>query len=267
MSEQREESRIRRILIALNATERGGLGRTAAVRLATKLHVALHGLFIEDVDLLRASALPFAKEISLSGGTQRPLTFASMEQSLQAIGGQLRDELAELAREANIAWSFDVRRESLPRALIEAVESEVLVVIGPRDAALNLARASRSKPPSWKAGGPLIVLFDGKASSKRAVGAAIQIRRAVGGRIVVQVLADEPNKTGKLVAQATTLASSADTGPQAEVTGAKTIRDVLEITHRERASLVLVGADNALLSEHSLRLLIERIECPIGVVS
>jgi len=266
MTEQREEFRIRRILIAINAAERTALGRAAAVRLAAELRVALHGLFIEDVDLLRASGLPFTKEISLSGGKLRPLTLESMEQSLKAMAEQLRNDLEERAHEANITWSFDVRRESFPRALIGAAEKEALVVIGPREASVNLGRALRAKP-YWPGAGPLIVLFDGRASSKRAVEVAIQIRRAIARRIALHVFADDPDKTAKLVAQAITVAGGPHSEARVEAIGLNTARDVLELARRERASLILVGADNTLLTEPDLRLFIERIECPIGVVS
>ncbi len=267
MSEQRDESPIRRILVALNGAALGGVGRAAAVRLAAELRVALHGLFIEDVDLLHASALPFAKEISLSGGTRRPMTFESTEQSLQAIGERLRSELAERAREANIAWTFDVRRESIHRALLEAVQEEVLVVIGPGEIGPNLSRTPRSKPPSWGTTGPLIVVFDGQASSQRAAEAANQIRRAIGGQIAFQVLADDPSKTDELMAQATSLTSGLAPAARVVTICAKALPDVLQLARRVRASLLLIGADSPLMTEYGLRRLIERIGCPIGVVS
>jgi len=267
MSEPRRGSRIHRILFALNAAERGALACAAAVRLAAELRVELHGLFIEDLDLLRASALPFAKEISLSGCTLRPITFESMELSLHAIAEQRRTEVAERAREANIACSFDVRRESLPRALLQAVGRTDLLVIGPREMALNLRRVAPSKLRPWGATGPLIVLSDGHASAERTVEAAIEIQRAFSGQITLHVVSDDPGKMAQLLTQATAFANSSRSGAAVEAIGVTTIQDVLELARRQRASLVLTGAANPLVTEQGLRLLIERIECPIGVVS
>jgi len=115
--------------------------------------------------------------------------------------------------------------------------------------------------------GPLIVLFDGHAQAQRVVEAAMELQRAFSGQIALHVVADDPGKMVHLLPRATALADSSRLVARVEEIGVTTIQDVLEIAHRQRASFVLIGADNPLITEQGLRLLIERIECPIGILN
>ncbi|MGD9028912.1 MAG: universal stress protein, partial [Anaerolineae bacterium] len=65
MREQDEELTIRRILIALDASSHSIAALRAAARLASSLEAELHGLFVEDINLLRAAGLPMARELQL----------------------------------------------------------------------------------------------------------------------------------------------------------------------------------------------------------
>ena len=53
-----------------------------AVAIAASQQGALHGLFIEDEDLLRAASLPFAREVPLTGGKPRTFDDRMLERNL-----------------------------------------------------------------------------------------------------------------------------------------------------------------------------------------
>ncbi|MFW5810637.1 MAG: universal stress protein, partial [Thermodesulfobacteriota bacterium] len=58
-----EQHTIRRILVALDASPASLEGLKTAAELAERLNAELYGLFVEDIDLLRAVELPFVTEI------------------------------------------------------------------------------------------------------------------------------------------------------------------------------------------------------------
>ena len=66
---------IRRILLALEAGNGGSAAMEAATHLAAQLNAELHGLFLEDINLIRLAELPFAREIGLTsaGGGEEPV--------------------------------------------------------------------------------------------------------------------------------------------------------------------------------------------------
>lgn len=92
----------------------------ALAALVKDMQSELLGLFIEDVELLRFAALPFAAEIGLASGTRRALDPAAMELTLRIQASRLRQALAA-ALEPNATWSFRVARASPADALAAAL--------------------------------------------------------------------------------------------------------------------------------------------------
>jgi hypothetical protein len=92
----------------------------ALTRLARDMQAELLGLFIEDVDLLRLAALPFAAEVGLASAARRALEPAALERALRAQASSLRESLAA-ALEPDIAWSFRVARASPAQAVAAAL--------------------------------------------------------------------------------------------------------------------------------------------------
>ena len=83
-----------------------------AVAMAASLETRLHGLFIEDEDLLRAASLPFTREISLTTARVQHTDFEKMQQALQSMARQFRNSLEKAAQVSQIKWSFDCVRGS-----------------------------------------------------------------------------------------------------------------------------------------------------------
>ena len=54
---------IRRILVALDASEASRAAIRSAVDLAARFRAELVGLFVEDVNLLRSAQLPFVRKV------------------------------------------------------------------------------------------------------------------------------------------------------------------------------------------------------------
>lgn len=117
MAPRAQEVRIRRI-IACFAPGRA-LAPEAIARLARETQAELLGLFIEDLELLRFAALPFAAEVGYPSAARRALDLAAVERALQRQAASLRQALA--ASLGGHEWSFRVARASPAQAVAAAL--------------------------------------------------------------------------------------------------------------------------------------------------
>jgi len=130
------DSGIRRILVVLDTPDRSMETIDCAAILAFRLQAELTGLFIEDVNLLRLAALPFAHELPCASLPERRLDQAVMERTLKAQAAAIRQCLATSATRANISWSFEVRRGHVLDELLALTPAADLLVIGELDQAI-----------------------------------------------------------------------------------------------------------------------------------
>jgi len=118
MAEGEEEVRIARIIACFAP---GSAGSPEAVaRLAAEMQVELLGLFIEDVELLRFAALPFAAEVGFPSAARRSVDLAGLERQLHAQAAGLRQALATALDPTAVSWSFRVARGSRAEQLLSA---------------------------------------------------------------------------------------------------------------------------------------------------
>lgn len=82
----------------------------AASDFAGRLDAELLGLFVEDAQLLRFAALPFAHEISLPTAQRRGIDPATLERELRSHAEEARRSLASAAGRASTRWAFQVAR-------------------------------------------------------------------------------------------------------------------------------------------------------------
>ena len=128
-----------RLIVALDASAGNRDAARAAAALARVLGIELAGLFVEDLNLVRLAGLPFARQIPVSGGPPRPLEPRSLEAQLRALAAAARQELARAASSVQVAWSFQVRRGTLPGEALAAPGEADLLLLGARLAALARA--------------------------------------------------------------------------------------------------------------------------------
>ena len=91
---------IRRILVALDASTHSLAALETAAGLAARLEAELVGLFVEDINLLRAAELPFARETSFYSSSLRPLERGELEQGVNIVDLLVRAKLCSSKGEA-----------------------------------------------------------------------------------------------------------------------------------------------------------------------
>src|SRR4030066_1013786 len=120
---------IRRILLGLDTATPGLAAFEAASMLAARLDAELHALFVEDINLLRLAALPFARETRLTSATTRRLQNPDMERALRAEATRAQATLATVATRLNVRWSFQVTRGQMAaRGRAAAMETDLIAL-------------------------------------------------------------------------------------------------------------------------------------------
>lgn len=182
----------RRVVVDLGATTLDPRALATALDLAELAGAEFAGLFIEDVNLFRLGALPFAAEIGMASGTWRPLATADVERMLRLQAGRLQHVLAEAAAVLTVKWSFGVAR-GLPLASLLAASAEVSVVAGAaRQRRMHdgpeevLRQAFRRRQAGDRGGhGPVAVVARDGDVAGRAQDSARALARSRGADVLV----------------------------------------------------------------------------------
>lgn len=203
--------RIRRILVALDASADSLAGLEAAVQLAAGLRAELLGIFVEETDLLRAGRLPSSREVPFFEGEPRQLEAAELERQMRALAKRARQSLESAAERAQVGWTFRTVRGRPSRELSAAAEEADLVTMGatgrspwrgPGSTVRELVRALPRPVLVLRQGAPLgptvQVVHDGSEAGWEAVrtGAALCARE--GARLTVLLARRGPEEARAL---------------------------------------------------------------------
>jgi hypothetical protein len=118
-----------RIVVTIDTAGQAAPAIRLAAALAKARRRTLHGLFIEDTDLLSVARLPFAREFPRSGGPSREFSGQELERSMARLAERFRGELERQATEASLAWSYaSIRTSKRQLTHIKDSEAEFLVI-------------------------------------------------------------------------------------------------------------------------------------------
>ncbi|MEX2647431.1 MAG: universal stress protein, partial [Alphaproteobacteria bacterium] len=132
---------VRRILVALDASASSLAALEAAAEMAARLHAELAGLFVEEDDLLRLAALPFARAYSTDAADLARLDVEAMRRALRVQAERARRALEDAAMRHRLPWSFRVAQGAVAAALAEAARECDLLGLG----AASGARTRRAR--------------------------------------------------------------------------------------------------------------------------
>ena len=189
---------IQRIVVSLDAVSESHAAIEAAARLALRWNAALHGVFVEDEDLLRLAGLPFARQVSLGAGAEA-LTAAQAARQLRAFAETARRELAAAAQRHNLHWSFEIVHGAVASDTVTTAVGDFIVacaVSRPIGAHFRIERRwwRAAAPASGslllmhpaRAGGAVVtVLHDHEPASARVLEAAAQFAETANANLVV----------------------------------------------------------------------------------
>jgi nucleotide-binding universal stress UspA family protein len=148
---QGSSGRVLLLLGGVSPRVRGAID--TAVRLADTLERRLDCVFVEDIELFYAAALPFTRELGTYSTGPRTFDIADMERATRREAHQAERAVAELAQRAGVRWTFQAARGRLLDEARRRAQAGDFVVIG----APGLA-AARDYQPELSAGAPQGVL-------------------------------------------------------------------------------------------------------------
>ncbi len=122
------EPKVRRIVIACDATADIGVAVAEAAVLAERWNAALHGVFLEDENLFRLAGLPFGRQMTLSPIVSETLSGADLQKLSSALGAAMRRAISEAAARHGLQWSFNVVRDIASLSALAPIEADLLVV-------------------------------------------------------------------------------------------------------------------------------------------
>jgi nucleotide-binding universal stress UspA family protein len=202
--------KIQRIVVPLDAISERGAAIETAAQLALRWQARLHGVFVEDEDLLRLASLSFARQVSLAAGAE-PLTPEMAAQQLRASAETARRDLAAVAARHHLRWSFEITRAMTSPEAIPAAEGDFIVVCGvsrpvgphfriptgwnheiePASGSLLLTRAVSSSRAAV-----VVVLRDCAPASARVLEAAAELAEISGAPLTVVCAPDLTRSDG-----------------------------------------------------------------------
>ncbi len=180
--------KIRRIVVALDASASSLAALEAALELAAQWGAEVQGLFVEDVDLLRWASLPFATEVGHHSGEFRKPNRPDVERQLQALAERAHAHLRQAAERRRVRASFRKVQGNVVKALRAAFTEADLVTLGRGERPGTIPSGLGSTARALASGGrglvfvvshrmrlasPIAVLFEDSAAGRRALGLAL----------------------------------------------------------------------------------------------
>jgi len=251
---------MRRIAVTLDALEVSAQALEQAVHLAERMGAQVEGIFIEDIDLIEISELPFVKEVRPVSRSEIAINLARMEQELRALARRAERLLSEQASRHNVAWSFRTWRGSIDSDLLAAdIEADVLA-LSRLGAVLARGRNIRRRSTG------VAVLYTGSDASMRALDTANKLASDPQKELIVLVPVEDDADAIRLQKMALgQLPDDADNVHFVRLSDGSLadLQDILTDTH---SAVLVVERDSALLRLPSLKQSLNSLDCPLLVV-
>lgn len=269
MTTATEPAAIRRITVTLDAYESGRPPLETAARLAAILGAELEGVFVEDINLIRLSGLPFLRELRPWAIANEQISSQRMQRELRTLARRAEQMLEGVARETGVPWSFQVW-QGRPEAasLLQAFGAEILSLgrISSRVSARMFAPARRLTPPSRETDTSISVLFSDSEQATRAVATACSLARDMSARLTVMLPGNPAQAVPALKEQA--LAILKQYGQVArfvELAGvdAQSLRLAADAAG---PSILITEAEHPLLQQAGLDQCLDALFCPVLLI-
>lgn len=272
---------IKRILVALDASEANHSALQVATTLASQLQAELQALFVEDINLLHLAELPFAREMMFGSRNSRRLSLAEMERQIQEQATRLRRLVETTAQQSQIKVDFKILRGQISSQLCLAAQQMDLLILG---------KSSQLLRPSLKLGSvaqevlaavncnvvvlqhgatierPVAVLFDGTEASQRALQVAIQLAHGDHDQLKVIYPATSADTQQALKQQVDGLTRTYGIDAGHIQLTSNSPAAVLQALEKYKGGVLIVEVSNDILNSDAITSLIQQSHIPVIVI-
>jgi nucleotide-binding universal stress UspA family protein len=280
MAEEKDSTRLDRILVAVDASSHSRAALEAAADLASSLDLELVGIFVEDINLMRLAELPIAVEIEMTTGREQRIDPGRLRRQIAWRARQAQRMMAQLAQRRNISWRFLIRQGHIHDELLAASTPDDLVILGKagwsgrkslgstaqamlirtQAVVLFLEENTRLQPSFF-------VVYDGSDRARRALHLTAHLVELRGGFITIGIRAGDEVHARELQHEAADVLR--EFGQPAHV------RWLLGPSHQQLTRLMAEANQKCLLvlprsddpdEYQAIASLLDKVHCPVLVV-
>ncbi|MFO0755375.1 MAG: hypothetical protein U0359_02725 [Byssovorax sp.] len=245
---------LRRVMVALGFGAPTPLGLDAAVTLAASAAAELHGIFVEDEELIRVAALPVTRVLGYRSPVRREISVEEMERELGVQARRAEARFHAAAAQAKLGSSFRVTRGRVV-AQVAAARAEAELVLVDRSRAPLPRNGKKASLPA--------ALYDGEESSERVLEAAALLAPRSGGKVAVLATGPGPEAATLAGQRAAAWLRARGVEPRVMVIGPPTADRILAAT-RAAGAAALVFRWSAVRERDDLDRLL--LEAPLPIV-
>ncbi|MCK5479760.1 MAG: universal stress protein [Gammaproteobacteria bacterium] len=269
MTPATEQATIRHIMVTLNASESGRPALEAAVRLAVIVGAELKGVFVEDINLIRLTGLPFLREVRPSSLAEETISTQRMQRELRTLARHAERMLEQAAREVGVSWSFQVWRGHAEAAsLAQAFGADVLSLgrvsslVSSRVWAGTRPRACQSRETVAS----ISVLFSDSEQAIRAVTTACSLAKDLDAHLTVLLPGNRAEVMPALKEKARTILDTQEQQARfVQLTGTG-VQSLVRAADASAIRMLIAEAEHPLLQEADLDQCLEALSCPVLLV-
>jgi len=265
------ETRVTRIFVSCDTSPLGAAALDAAAVLARQLDAELAGLYVEDANLLRMAALPFACEITLVSALTRRIDVSAVEQALRRQADAMRWALSQAAQALQVPWSFQVARGTLMDILLDELREPGLAVLGHAgqfvmNGQAQSAHASANSTYDARRQ-PVLTLYDGTAPAHRALGVAIRMARPHHKPVVVMLVANTDVERAQLQARVEAELQGTGIAVHFQASPSRDADRLKKAALTRHAAAVLWPGLSGVNERRALSTLVYELTCPVLLVT
>jgi nucleotide-binding universal stress UspA family protein len=264
-----EHPAIRHIVVTLDASESGRPALQTAVRLAAILGARLEGVFVEDINLIRLSELPFLREVRLWSLAEETISTQRIQRELRALARHAERMLEQAAREMDVPWSFQVwRGRAEATSLARAFGADILSL--GRLSSLVSSRAWATTRPRTRqpleTATSISVLFSDSEQAARAMTTACSLAKDMDAVLTVLLPENPADDVPGLKEKARAILDLHEqTARFVQVSGTD-MQSLGPAAGTSGISILITEAEHPLLQQAGLDQCLETLFCPVLLV-
>lgn len=258
---------IKRIAIAVDASPTSTAALEATVELAAAWGAEVLGIFVEDVNLLKAASLPFAGEVGSHSGAFRRIDPDNLRRQLQSQAGRAREFLTRAAVRHRVTASFRVARGRVDQELLAVLAQSDLLSLGKggKTLAARLGLGSTARAIATTASGhvlllshvsrvsgPIAAVHDGSGAGQRTLEVAVDLGRRLNTSVTVLCVAGTRSEAAELAARVAAEASDASQDVRCRHCSPSDARDLARIARYSGANMIVMPARSTILSDSTV---------------
>ncbi len=277
----KSDLKVKRILVALDASPHSEEALEAAVELAHSLEAELEGIFIEDEDLLRLAGLPFVRELRHFSARYEDVSSQRIERELRTQARRAEAALARSAKPRRLHYSFRVLRGRVEAELLEAAEEADIVTVGRarsapertrklgsvaravvREASRTVMVLHRQAHPSQ----PVCVIYGACGTARKALAAGAQLAAAQGSELRVFIPDGDREQAAASENEVEEWLAGQRFAATVQRVAGRDCRDLLRSLQHYSCGAVIVERDDPMLGEDELHDFLVGLDCPVLLI-